>query len=77
MSGGDQQKVILARWLNIGVQVFLLDEPPRGIDAGSKHGLIGSCRGTCQIWGVSQPSEHGRISRTNLIAQEPVCRAHW
>jgi len=37
MSGGNQQKVVLARWLNIGVRVFLMDEPTRGIDVGSKH----------------------------------------
>ena len=62
LSGGNQQKVILGRWLLTDPEVLLLDEPTRGIDVGAKYEIYQliidlACRGKAVIMVSSEMPE--------------------
>jgi ABC-type sugar transport system ATPase subunit len=75
MSGGNQQKIVLARWLAAQANVLILDEPTRGVDVGAKaeiHALIGelASRGSAILLISSEMPELLTLATRILVLRE-------
>lgn len=75
LSGGNQQKVLLARWLCMAPKLFILDEPTRGIDVGAKaeiEKLVNSLRerGMAVLFISSELEEVLRVSQRIVVLRD-------
>jgi ribose transport system ATP-binding protein len=75
LSGGNQQKVALAKWLAMEPRVLLLDEPTRGIDIGAKQDIYRlmeelAGRGVAILFVSSEMEEVLRMSDRTLVMHE-------
>ncbi|MEM8756968.1 MAG: sugar ABC transporter ATP-binding protein [Planctomycetota bacterium] len=78
LSGGNQQKLLIARWMGPETCVLLLDEPTRGIDVGTKaevYGLIqqAAAQGLAVLLVSSEMPELLALSDRILVLAEGVC----
>jgi len=75
LSGGNQQKVVLARWLAASSRILILDEPTRGVDVGAKaeiHALIRdlASRGNAVLVISSELPEVIALSHRTLVMRQ-------
>jgi ABC-type sugar transport system ATPase subunit len=82
LSGGNQQKVVLAKWLLAEPKIILLDEPTRGIDIGAKsevHRLIGelASQGLAILMISSEMPEILAMSDRIIVMREGSISGHF
>jgi ribose transport system ATP-binding protein len=72
LSGGNQQKVLLARWLCVGAHLLVLDDPARGVDVSAKEEIFGELAtltdaGTTVLYFTSDAAEARRLGDRVLV----------
>jgi len=80
LSGGNQQKIVLAKWLSNNVDILILDEPTRGIDVGAKYEIYElmnelSDQGVAIIMISSElPEVLGMSDRVAVMHEGSICK---
>ena len=76
LSGGNQQKVVLARWQSVPQQLLLLDEPFQGVDVGARADIIAAVRSnpdTATLIATSDPEEALEVAdRIYIVSRHNV-----
>jgi ribose transport system ATP-binding protein len=72
LSGGNQQKVVLARWFGVGRRVVVLEEPTMGVDVGAKSEIYGLLRdavdtGTAAVVVSTDMEEVAKIAHRAIV----------
>jgi ribose transport system ATP-binding protein len=75
LSGGNQQKVMIGRWLASGIDVLLIEEPTRGVDVGAKSDIYKLLRefvdqGGAALITSSELTEHIGLCDRILVMRE-------
>jgi ABC-type sugar transport system ATPase subunit len=82
LSGGNQQKVVIGKWLTANPKILIMDEPTRGIDVGSKSEVYNIMRrlaeeGTCIIFVSSEVPEIVEIADRILVMKKGRISAEY
>ena len=75
LSGGNQQKIVIGKWLALKPRVLLLDEPTRGIDVGAKQEIYAlleqlAADGVAILFVSSEMEEILRLSDRALVMHQ-------
>ena len=80
LSGGNQQKVVLAKWLNLDLRLLLLAEPTQGVDVGARAEILRLIRqaadgGTCVVYAAADFAEVARVADRVIVITDGVTSA--
>lgn len=76
LSGGNQQKILVARWIAAGSSVLIIRQPTRGVDVGSKSEIYALLRKTCDTEGLGILVVSRELSELRGLCDRVLVMAH-